>query len=132
MRRIVGSAGGGILLSLVIAGTALGSHCQNESKRPDAGQHVTVILNLVTGGVSFEGLNAQGRPIGGFADVWLDVDGDGVGDVLACDDVFIVSNHSGQAAPGQTEAPGAPGALPPIIRGEDPGGAGQGLTSCGG
>lgn len=91
-----------------------------------------MIINLVTGGVSFEGLNAQGREIGGFADVWLDVDSDGVGDVLACDDVFIVSNHSGRAAPGQTEAPGAPGALPPIIRGQDPGGAGQGLTDCAG
>ena len=134
MRRIISSAGGAVLLSLVIAGTALGAHCQNESKRPDAGQHVTVIVNLSTTPetVTFVGANAAGRLPGGFADVWLDFDGDGVGDLLACDDVFLVSNHSGRAAPGQSAGPGAPAALPPIIRGDDPGGAGQGLTNCGG
>ena len=130
MRRVIGSLGGAVLLSLIIAGTALGAHCQNESKRADAGQQLTVIVNLVTGAVTFEGTNAAGRFPGGFADVWLDVDGDGTPDVLACDDVFIVSNHSGQAAPGQSEGPGAPAALPPIIRGEDPGGSGSGLTDC--
>jgi hypothetical protein len=80
--------------------------------------------------VTFDGVNAAGRLVGGFADIWLDLDGDGTGDVLACEDVFIVSNHSGQAAPGQTEAPGAPGVLPPIIRGQDPGGDGSGLGDC--
>jgi hypothetical protein len=131
MRRIVTSLGGALLLSLVLAGTALGAHCQNESKAADAGQHVTVTINVVTGAVSFTGTNAAGRLTGGFADVWLDLNGDGTGDVLACDDVFLVSNHSGSAAPGQEEAPGAPAALPPIIRGADPGGAGAGLTDCG-
>jgi hypothetical protein len=66
---------------------------------------------------------------GGFADLWLDTDSDGVGDVQLCDDVFLVSNHSphGPAA-GQDE--GGLAALPPIIRGANPGGDGAGLTSC--
>lgn len=131
MRRAIGSLGGAVVLSLVIAGTALGAHCINESKPSGAGQHLTVIINLVTGAVSFEGLNAAGRATGGFADVWLDVNGDGTPDVLACDDVFQVSNHSDNTAPGQVEAPGAPAVLPPIIRGSDPGGAGSGLGDCG-
>ncbi len=132
MRRLTTSLGAAVLLTLVLAGTALGAHCRNESKQGDAGQHVVVLINAVTGEVTFEGTNAAGRLVGGFADIWLDLDGDGTGDVLACDDVFIVSNHSGQAAPGQTEAPGAPGVLPPIIRGEDPGGEGSGLGDCAG
>jgi hypothetical protein len=133
MRRVTMSMGAAVLLTLILTGTALGAHCQNESKQTDAGQQVVATINLVTGEVTFdEGINAAGRPVGGFADIWLDFNGDGTGDVLACDDVFIVSNHSGQAAPGQFEAPDAPGALPPIIRGQDPGGAGTGLTSCGG
>jgi hypothetical protein len=132
MRRLFTSMGGAVLLTLVLAGTALGAHCQNESKQADAGQHVVVTVNVVTGEVTFDGTNAAGRPVGGFADIWLDLDGDGAGDVLACNDVFIVSNHSGQASPGQTEAEGAPGALPPIIRGQDPGGEGSGLTDCAG
>jgi hypothetical protein len=131
MRRFSTSLGAALLLALVVAGTALGADCQNESKVSDAGQHATVIVNTVTGAVTFTGLNAAGRLTGGFADVLLDFNGDGIGDLLACDDVFIVSNHSGQAAPGQATAPGAPGALPPIIRGDDPGGAGAGLTDCG-
>jgi hypothetical protein len=130
MRRLITSMGGAVLLTLILAGTALGAHCLNESKQADAGQHVVVTINVVTGEVTFDGVNAAGRLVGGFADIWLDLDGDGTGDVLACDDVFIVSNHSGQAAPGQTEAPGAPGVLPPIIRGQDPGGDGSGLGDC--
>jgi hypothetical protein len=130
MRRLTTSMGGAVLLTLILAGTALGAHCQNESKQADAGQHVVVTINVVTGEVTFDGVNAAGRLVGGFADIWLDLDGDGTGDVLACEDVFIVSNHSGQAAPGQTEAPGAPGVLPPIIRGQDPGGDGSGLGDC--
>jgi hypothetical protein len=130
MRRRLTGVVGGLLLSVAVAGTALGAHCQNESKQADAGQKVTVTINLVTGGVTFTGTNAAGRVTGGFADIWLDVDGNGTADVLACNDVFIVSNHSGSAAPGQFEAAGAPGALPPIIRGEDPGGSGSGLTDC--
>jgi hypothetical protein len=130
MRRLFTSMGGAVLLTLVLAGTALGAHCQNESKQADAGQHVVVTINVLTGEVTFDGMNAAGRLVGGFADLWLDLDGDGTGDVLACDDVFIVSNHSGQAAPGQSEGEGAPAALPPIIRGQDPGGEGSGLTDC--
>lgn len=130
MRRLFTSMGGAVLLTIVLAGTALGAHCQNESKQADAGQHVTVTVNVLTGEATLDGMNAAGRLGGGFADIWLDLDGDGTGDVLACDDVFIVSNHSGQAAPGQTEAEGAPGALPPIIAGQDPGGEGSGLTDC--
>lgn len=130
MRRVIGSLVGGLVLSVVIAGTALGAHCRNESKAADAGQHGSVIINLVTGAATFEGLNAAGRFTGGFVDLWLDVDGNGTPDVLACDDTYLVSNHANRPAPGQTETEGDPAALPPINRGADPGGAGAGVGSC--
>ena len=129
-RRAFFSLFGAVGLTVVIAGTALGAHCRNESKAADAGQQATVTINLVTGAASFTGLNAAGRLTGGFIDLWLDVDGNGTPDVLACNDTFIVSNHGNRPAPGQTEAEGAPAALPPIIAGADPGGAGAGLGSC--
>lgn len=129
MRRLFFSVGGALALSILIAGTALGAHCRNESKAADAGQHVTVIIDAATGAPTFTGTNAHGMFRGGFADIWLDTNGDGVGDVQICDDVFLVSNHSPNgAATGQDE--GGLAALPPIIRGANPGGEGAGLTSC--
>jgi hypothetical protein len=129
MRRLFFSLGGALALSIVIAGTALGAHCRNESKALDAGRHVDVIINGTTGAVSFTGTNARGMLRGGFADLWLDVTGDGIGDQLLCDDFFLASNHSPQGpAAGQDE--GGLAALPPIIRGANPGGDGAGLTSC--
>src|SRR5215210_4740241 len=129
MRRLFFSVGGALALSILMVGTALGAHCRNESKAAGAGQHVSVIIDASTGAPTFTGTNAHGMLRGGFADIWLDVNGDGTGDQLLCDDVFLVSNHSpsGPAA-GQDE--GGLAALPPIIRGADPGGDGAGLTSC--
>ena len=131
MQRVVRSFAAASMLSLVVAGTALGSHCINESKQSGAGQKASVIINTATGAVAFQGLH-NGRLTGGFIDVWLDVNGDGAGDVLACDDAFLVSNHSPNgAASGQQEGEeGEPATLPVIIRGDDPGGAGNGIGSC--
>ena len=129
MRRFFFSLGGALALSILIAGTAIGAHCRNESKAAGAGQHITVTIDAATGAPTFTGTTAKGMLRGGFADIWLDTNGDGVGDVQLCDDVFLVSNHSpsGPAA-GQDE--GGLAALPPIIRGANPGGDGAGLTSC--
>ena len=129
MRSLFFSTGGALALSILIAGTAFGAHCRNESKAADAGQHVTVTVNGITGVPTFTGTNAHGMFRGGFADIWLDVNGDGVGDQQLCDDVFLVSNHSPSGpATGQDE--GGLAALPPIIRGANPGGDGAGLASC--
>src|SRR3970282_1133766 len=92
---------------LLSFGPVLAADCVNESKADGAGQKVDVIINGTTGGVSFTGTNAAGRLTGGFADVWLDVDGNGTGDVLLVDDTFIVANHSFKPNP----APGAPSVL---------------------
>ncbi len=104
-------------------GPVLGADCLNESKAAGAGQKVTVIINTQTGEVSFTGTNAAGRLVGGFADVWLDFDGDGTGDQQVVDDTFIVANHSFKLNPAQ----GEPSVLPPILAGKDPGGPGRGL-----
>ena len=127
MRPVLGSLFGAFALSIVVAGTALGAHCANESKPVGAGHHATLTINGITGAETFSGLNAAGRITGGFIQIWIDVDGNGAGDVLACE-AFLISNHANRPAPGQDE--GGFGVLPPIIRGMDPGGADAGLTTC--
>ena len=108
---------------VLAVGPALGADCVSESKRAGAGQKVNVIINATTGAVSFTGTNAAGRLTGGFADVWLDVNGDGTGDVQLIDDTFVVANHSFRPNPAQS----SPSVLPPILAGQDPGGPGRGV-----
>jgi hypothetical protein len=122
MRRrfVTGSLGAGLLL-ILSAGTALGAHCVNESKVDGAGERGTVIVNPTTGEVTFDGANAAGRLPGGFADVWLDFDGDGVGDQQIEWGIFLISNHSHRDNPAQ----GVPGVLPSAE--QDPGGEGHGV-----
>ena len=126
MRRALLSLGAAVLLTLVLAGTALGAHCVNESKQAGAGQHVVVLIDPATGAPTFIGANAAGRLTGGFADVYLDLDGSGTlsdADLQVEDDVFLIANHSGKANPAQ----GEPSVLPPILAGSDPGGDGHGV-----
>ena len=126
MRRFLFSIGSAGLLTLLVAGTALGAHCTNESNQPGAGQHVVVLLDPLTFEATFEGANAAGRLPGGFADVYIDVDNSGTlsaGDIQVEDDVFLVANHSGRANPAQ----GVPAILPQILAGSDPGGDGHGV-----
>ncbi|HZM73435.1 MAG TPA: hypothetical protein VFC71_08645 [Candidatus Polarisedimenticolia bacterium] len=120
-RRLFTSLSLAGLLSIFIAGTALGAHCHNASKPEGAGVRGTVIVNAQTEEVSFIGANAAGRLPGGFADVWLDFDGDGVGDLQVENDVFLISNHSHKDNPAQ----GMPGVLPAAER--DPGGPDHGV-----
>jgi hypothetical protein len=127
MRRLFTATISAGLLTVGVAGTALGAHCVNESKKADAGQLGDVVINVITGEVTYVGANPAGRLPGGFGDVWLDFDGDGTGDALAVDDTFLVSNHSHRDNPGQ----GVPGVLPNILRGENPGGEGHGVGSAG-
>ncbi len=107
-------------LSVIVAGQALAAECINASKKADAGQKVTVLVDVATDEVSFTGANAAGRLPGGFADVWLDFDGDGTGDLKVLDDTFIVRNHSFRDV-------GEPFVLPPIVNGNDPAGPGRGV-----
>jgi hypothetical protein len=126
VRRILISIGTAGVLTLALAGTALGAHCANESKQAGAGQHVVVLLDPVTFAPTFEGTNAAGRLTGGFADVYVDVDSSGTlsaGDIQLENDVFLAANHSDHANPAQ----GAPAILPPILAGADPGGDGHGV-----
>jgi hypothetical protein len=130
MRRIVTSLIGGTLLAVLLAGTALGAQCINESKQPGAGNHTVVLIDPATGAPTFIGANAAGRLTGGFADVYLDLDGSGTltpADLQVADDVFLVANHSGKVNPAQ----GAPAILPPILAGSDPGGDGHGVGVAG-
>jgi hypothetical protein len=126
MRRALLSLGSATLLTVVLAGTALGAHCVNESKPEGAGVHGTVLLDPVTFQPTFEGLNAGGKLPGGFADVYIDVDRSGTvsaGDIKDENDIFLISNHSHKANPAQ----GIPAILPPILAGSDPGGDGHGV-----
>ena len=90
------------------AAPALAAHCINQSKPDGAGNLTTVIIDVATDEATFVGANPAGKPIGGFADVYLDFDGDGVGDLQVEDDVFLVANHSGKDNPAQ----GSPAVLP--------------------
>ena len=123
MRRLFTATVAAGLMTILFAGTVLGAHCVNESKKAGAGQHSDVIIDAETGQATFTGTNAAGRVKGGFVDVWLDVNGDGAGDVQLIDDTFAISSHSGRLNPAQ----GEPGVLPPIGRGADPGGEGHGV-----
>ena len=121
MRRLLTGSFAAGLLSLVMAGTALGAHCINESKKDGAGEHGIVVIDVATGETSFIGLNPGGKLPGGFADVYLDFNGDGIGDQQVENGIFLISNHSHKANPAQ----GVPGVLPPTE--DDPGGEGHGV-----
>lgn len=108
MRRFVTSLVAAVALTAVTASAAFGAHCINQSKREGAGVRGQVIINVATGEVSFVGANAAGRLPGGFADVYLDFNGDGIGDQQIENDIFLISNHSHKANPAQ----GEPGVLP--------------------
>lgn len=125
-RRALVSLGAATLLTVVLAGTALGAHCVNESKPDGAGVNGTVLINPATGEATFIGANAAGRLPGGFADVYLDLDFSGTltaGDLKVEDDIFLVANHSHKVNPAQ----GSPAVLPQILDRRDPGGDGRGV-----
>ena len=115
----------GTALALSIATSALASHCFPVNKPDGAGQQLIVLINPTTGAPTFIGTNAAGRLTGGFADVYLDLDGSGTltaGDLQVENDVFVIANHSGKFNPAQ----GAPAVVPAIQHG-DPAGPGKGL-----
>ncbi|HET6380447.1 MAG TPA: hypothetical protein VFH63_05340 [candidate division Zixibacteria bacterium] len=125
-RRALLSLGSASVLSVVLAGTALGAHCVNESKPDGAGVRGTVLINPQTEEVTFIGANPAGKLPGGFADVYLDLDGSGTvspADLQLEDDTFLVANHSHKVNPAQ----GSPAVLPPVLAERDPGGDGHGV-----
>ena len=128
MRRSLLALPLALLLSLLVAGTAFATHCGNESKKAGAGQKQTILVNPATGAFSFlEGGRADGKFVGAFLDVYLDFDFSG--DVTSgdgfIDDTYIISMHSGRAAPGQAEDGLA--VMPSILRGSDPAGPSKGV-----
>ncbi|MGH8946660.1 MAG: hypothetical protein ACRDVL_10985 [Acidimicrobiia bacterium] len=66
---------------------AFAAHCENLSKKDDAGNGITVLIDTSSGAVTVSGH-------GGYADVWLDFDGDGTGDLQVESDVQIGKNHA--------------------------------------
>jgi hypothetical protein len=127
MRRTLIAFPAAVLLSLVVAGSALATHCGVDNKPDGAGQRAVILVNPVTEAVTpLSGVNSAGRFIGGFIDVYLDFDLSGT--VSAGDgkinDTFLISLHSNRAAPGQ-DAGGLP-AIPSILRGIDPAGPDRG------
>lgn len=69
--------------------TAFAAHCENVSKQPEAGNHITVVIDV--SGLQ-EVVTVEGQ--GGWAEVWLDFDGDGVGDLMVESDIMIGKNHA--------------------------------------
>jgi hypothetical protein len=125
MRRFGLSLAAGLLLAITVASTAFASHCFVASKPDGAGQKLVVLINPATGAPTFLGANAADRLTGGFADVYLDLDGSGTlseGDLKVENDVFVIANHSGKLNPAQ----GGPAVLPAIQNG-DPAGPGKGV-----
>ncbi len=115
----------GSILAISVASTAFASHCFPVNKPDGAGQHLIVLINPATGTPTFVGTNAADRLTGGFADVYLDLDGSGTlsaGDVQLENDVFVIANHSGKFNPAQ----GGPAVLPAVQNG-DPAGPGKGV-----
>ena len=128
MRRFMLAVPAAMLLSLVVAGSVLATHCGVDNKPDGAGQRAIILVNPFTEAVTpLAGVNKAGRFIGGFIDVYLDFDQSGT--VSAGDgkinDTFLISFHSGHAAPGQ-DAGGLP-AIPAILDGSDPAGADHGV-----
>lgn len=128
MRRSFIAIPAALLLSVAVAGTAFATHCGVNNKPDGAGQHVVIIVNPFTLTVTpIAGVNAAGKFTGGFVDVYLDFDQSGTissGDGKI-NDTFLISLHSGTAAPGQ-DAGGLP-AIPSIVRGVDPAGPDHGV-----
>jgi hypothetical protein len=126
MRNRLGlSIAAGSILAISVVSTAFGAHCFPVNKPDGAGQKLTVLLNPATGAPTFVGTNAADRLTGGFADVYLDLDGSGTltdADLQLENDVFVIANHSGKFNPGQ----GGPAVLPAIQHG-DPAGPGKGV-----
>jgi hypothetical protein len=128
MRRFLIAVPAAALLSLVVAGSVLATHCAVDNKPDGAGQRVVIVVNPFTETVTpLSGINAAGRFTGGFVDVYLDFDqsgtiSDGDGKI---NDTFLISFHSGHAAPGQDA--GELPAIPAILRGIDPAGQDHGV-----
>ena len=128
MRRTFLALPAALLLSLLIAGSALATHCGNNSKPDGAGQHVVLVVNPGTGAIiSASGLNKNDRLRGGFVDVYLDLDGSQTASAGDCviNDTYIISEHSGGASTGQND--GGLAVVPPVLRGDDPGGSESGV-----
>lgn len=129
MRRVRYAAAtlAGSALAVSLCGTAFASHCFVPTKPDGAGNLTTVLINPATDAATF--FDSAGdpisRPTGGFADVYIDLDGNGVvssGDVQVENDVFLVANHSLKPNPAQ----GSPASLP-AVDGRDPAGPGRGV-----
>ena len=81
----------GLFAGLLFVGTVapvLAHVCINANKPDGAGNIGDVVINGLTGEVSLP-TNPGGQEAGGFADVYLDFNGDGVGDILLVDDTFV-------------------------------------------
>ena len=128
MRRFLIAVPAAALLSMVVAGSVLATHCAVDNKPDGAGQRAVILVNPFTEAVTpLSGINAAGRFTGGFVDVYLDFDqsgtiSDGDGKI---NDTMLVSFHSGRAAPGQSA--GDLPAIPAILRGVDPAGPDHGV-----
>lgn len=134
MRRVFISLASGALLAVLVAGTALGAECVNGSKPDGAGQKTVVLItSFFPEEEIFLGGNAAGRLPGGFIDVYFDADQSGTlteEDLLLINDTFLVANHSGKENPAQTDPILGHAALPPVLRGNDPGGPGRGVDAA--
>lgn len=131
-RRLTLAVASGLLLAALSAGTALGAACANSSKPDGAGQRVVVLItSFVPEEEIIIGANAAGRLPGGFADVYFDADQSRTltpADILLIDDTFLAANHSFKFNPAQTDPAIGHALLPPVLKGDDPGGPDRGVS----
>ena len=92
-------------VTVAVAGSAYANECVNANKPDGAGNFGDVVFDVTTGALTLP-TNPGGQVAGGFADVYLDFDGDGTGDVLIIDDTFasagvLPAGAHAAAGPGQ-------------------------------
>ena len=119
MRRILMVSVLAGALVVFTAGPAFAAHCVNLSKNEGAGNHTNVVIDLTTGTVNIQKAG-NGNGWGGYADVWLDFDGDLVGDLLVESDIQLGKNHAtvahlGTSFPDSLEPWVNPGAIAKFI-----------------
>src|SRR3972149_2458226 len=89
-------------MAVSVGTVALAAECIVANKPDGKGNFGDVVINPGTGAVSLPS-NPGGQCAGGFVDVYLDLDGNGTGDILLVDDTFVLK---------ETPALGFPPTLP--------------------
>jgi hypothetical protein len=91
----------GALFLVLGGGEALAAFCTNTAKPDGAGNVGDLIIDVSTGEPSSMPTNPGGRVAGGFVDVWLDFNGDGIADQKVIDDTFLLPANPALGEPAE-------------------------------